>query len=91
MTAVAYAELVTKYPKAAGAALYANKAFRAPFLTFLVAFAVMCSGITSRRDAPARAFGGDYLPSSSACRRSLAALVFLVIVARSTSAASRSR
>ncbi|MEX0745127.1 MAG: hypothetical protein WD118_05955 [Phycisphaeraceae bacterium] len=26
-TAFAYAELVTKYPKAAGAALYANRAF----------------------------------------------------------------
>jgi basic amino acid/polyamine antiporter, APA family len=27
-TAVSYAELVTKYPNAGGAALYANKAFR---------------------------------------------------------------
>jgi amino acid transporter len=38
-TAFAYAELVTKYPQAAGAALYVNKAFRRPFVTFLVAFA----------------------------------------------------
>jgi basic amino acid/polyamine antiporter, APA family len=30
-TAFAYAELVTKYPRAAGAALYTHKAFRAPF------------------------------------------------------------
>jgi APA family basic amino acid/polyamine antiporter len=30
-TAFAYAELVTKYPQAAGAALYVNKAFGAPF------------------------------------------------------------
>src|SRR3954452_19150894 len=42
-TAVAYAELVTKYPRAAGAALYVNKAFGLPFVTFMVAFAVMCS------------------------------------------------
>src|SRR3712207_3474980 len=41
-TAVAYAELVTKYPQAAGAALYVNKAFGVRFLTFMVAFAVMC-------------------------------------------------
>ncbi|MEN1976095.1 APC family permease [Cellulomonas sp. P4] len=60
LTATAYAELVARYPKAAGAALYANRAFRRPFLTFLVAFAVMMSGITSA-SAAARAFGGDYL------------------------------
>lgn len=60
MTATAYAELVGKYPQAAGAALYAHRAFRRPFLTFLVAFAVLMSGITSA-SAAARAFGGDYL------------------------------
>jgi amino acid transporter len=59
-TAVAYAELVTKYPKAAGAALYANKAFKRPLVTFLVAFAVMASGIASAATL-SRAFGGDYL------------------------------
>jgi basic amino acid/polyamine antiporter, APA family len=60
LTATAYAELVGKYPQAAGAALYSHKAFRRPFVTFLVAFAVLMSGITSA-SAAARAFGGDYL------------------------------
>ena len=50
-TAFAYAELVTKYPRAAGAARY---------VTFLVAFAVMGSGLTSAATL-SRAFGGDYL------------------------------
>jgi APA family basic amino acid/polyamine antiporter len=59
-TAFAYAELVTKYPKAAGAALYANKAFKRPLVTFVIAFAVMCSGIASAATL-SRAFGGDYL------------------------------
>jgi amino acid transporter len=63
LTAFSYLELVGKYPKAAGAALYTNRAFRLPFLTFLVAFAVMCSGITSA-SAAARAFGATYLPAS---------------------------
>ncbi len=36
ITGLAYAELVTKYPQAAGAALYVNKAFRSTPLTFLV-------------------------------------------------------
>ena len=60
LTAFSYLELVGKYPRAAGAALYTNKAFRIHFLTFMVAFAVMCSGITSASSA-ALAFGRTYL------------------------------
>jgi len=47
LTALSYLELVTKFPQAAGAALYAHKAFGVHFITFIVAFAVVCSGITS--------------------------------------------
>jgi APA family basic amino acid/polyamine antiporter len=47
LTAFSYLELVTRYPQAAGAALYAHKAFGIHFVTFLVAFTVICSGITS--------------------------------------------
>jgi amino acid transporter len=58
ITAFSYLELVTKYPRAAGAALYAHKAFGLHFVTFLVAFAVMCSGLTSASTA-ARAFSAN--------------------------------
>ncbi len=51
LTAFSYLELVTKYPQAAGAALYVHKAFGVHFLTFLVTFAVMSSGITSASTA----------------------------------------
>ncbi len=61
LTATAYAELVTKYPQAAGAALYVNKAFRKPFFTFMVAFAVMCSGIASASTL-SRGVAETYLP-----------------------------
>jgi basic amino acid/polyamine antiporter, APA family len=47
LTALSYLEMVTRFPQAAGAALYAHKAFGIHFVTFLVAFAVVCSGITS--------------------------------------------
>lgn len=57
ITALSYLELVTKYPQAAGAALYAHRAFGIHFLTFLVAFTVMCSGITSASTA-SNAFAG---------------------------------
>ncbi|MGY1807584.1 APC family permease [Blastococcus sp. SYSU D00669] len=59
ITAFSYLELVTKYPRAAGAALYTHKAFGVHFLTFIVAFAVMSSGITSASTA-ARAFSANF-------------------------------
>lgn len=59
ITAFSYLELVTKYPRAAGAALYTHKAFGIHFITFIVAFAVMCSGITSASTA-SRAFATNF-------------------------------
>jgi basic amino acid/polyamine antiporter, APA family len=79
-TATAYAELVTKYPQAAGAALYANKAYGRPFLTFMVAFAVMCSGVASAATL-ATAFGGDYLSEFVTLPGLLVGLVFLAVIA----------
>src|SRR4029077_17015248 len=58
VTACSYLELVTKYPQAAGAALYTHKAFGVHFVTFLVAFTVMSSGITSASTA-SRAFAAN--------------------------------
>lgn len=61
LTALSYLELVTKYPQAAGAALYTHKAFGIHFVTFIVAFAVICSGISSA-SASANVLG-QYLTS----------------------------
>lgn len=58
ITAFSYLELVTKYPQAAGAALYVHKAFGVHFVTFLICFTVMCSGITSATTA-SRAFAAN--------------------------------
>ncbi|HVY66646.1 MAG TPA: APC family permease [Gammaproteobacteria bacterium] len=58
-TATSYLELVGKYPRAAGAALYVHHAFDSRFITFLVAFAVMCSGLTSVA-AASRTFAGYF-------------------------------
>lgn len=59
ITGFSYLELVTKYPQAAGAALYTHKAFGIHFLTFMVTFAVMSSGITSAATA-AKAFAANF-------------------------------
>jgi amino acid transporter len=80
LTACAYAELVSKYPRAAGAALYTNEAFRRPFLTFMVAFAVMASGITSASTL-ARGFAGDALGEFVAAPLVPVAIAFLLVVA----------
>ena len=85
ITAFSYLELVTKYPQAAGAALYTHKAFGLHFVTFLVAFAVMCSGLTSASTA-ARAFSANMahafgLNLASGWGITLAGLAFMAMVA----------
>ncbi|KAF4409101.1 MULTISPECIES: APC family permease [Streptomyces] len=80
LTAASYVELVGKYPKAAGAALYTQKAFKVPFLTFIVAFMVMCSGLSSA-SAAARAFSGDYLGEFVNVSPTLVAVLFVLALA----------
>lgn len=80
LTAGSYAELVTKYPRAGGAALFSARAFRSPLVAFLVAFAVVASGVTSA-SALARAFGGDYLAEFVTLPVALAALAFIAAIA----------
>jgi basic amino acid/polyamine antiporter, APA family len=79
-TAFAYAELVTKYPRAGGAATYSHRAFRTPFVSFMVAFAVVLSGITSA-SALSIAFGGDYLSQFITVPTVATALVVVVVLA----------
>ena len=83
LTAFSYLELVTKYPRAAGAALYVHKAFGVHFLTFIVCFTVMCSGLTSASTASQafsanlfRAFGIDADPGTV----TMGALGFMIMV-----------
>ncbi|NLU70829.1 APC family permease [Streptomyces sp. HNM0574] len=80
LTAASYAELVGKYPRAAGAALYTQRAFRMPFLTFVVAFMVVCSGLSSA-SAAALAFGGDYLAAFVDLPLTLVAVLFVAALA----------
>jgi len=60
LTAGTYAELITKYPHAGGAARYAERAFKRPYVTFLIGFLMLSSGITTSA-ALANAFAGKYL------------------------------
>ncbi len=80
LTAGSYAELVTKYPKAGGAAVFAERAFRKPFISFLVGFCMLAAGVTSAAGL-AQAFAGGYLTTFIDVPAIPAALVFLVLLA----------
>lgn len=47
ITGAAYAELVTKYPQAAGASLYVNKAFGSRALTFLITVSFLAASMAA--------------------------------------------
>lgn len=80
LTAASYAELVTKYPRAGGSAVYAQRAFGRPVLSFLVGFCMLAAGVTSAAGL-SLAFAGDYLGVFLDVPAVPAALVFLALVA----------
>ncbi|MFL0409686.1 APC family permease [Microbacterium paludicola] len=80
LTAGSYAELVTKYPKAGGAAVFAERAFRNPLVSFLVGFSMLAAGIVSAAGL-ALAFAGDYFRTFLDVPTVPVAIVFLAVVA----------
>jgi APA family basic amino acid/polyamine antiporter len=80
LTAGSYAELVTKYPKAGGAAVFAERAFRTPVVSFLVGFCMLAAGVTSAAGL-SLAFAGDYLGTFIDVPPVPAAIVFLALIA----------
>jgi len=47
LTALTYASLGSRYPRAGGAAYVAERAYRSPLIGFAVGLAVVCSAVTS--------------------------------------------
>ncbi|HXR01494.1 MAG TPA: APC family permease [Pseudomonas sp.] len=80
LTAGSYAELVTKYPQAGAASVYARKAFNSSLISFLVGFCMLAAGVTSAAGL-SLAFAGDYLSPFVTIDPHVAALAFLVVVA----------
>lgn len=78
-TAFAFAELVTKYPYAGGTATWVHFAFKTPFVTFMVGFAVIMSGVTSA-SALSSVFA-EFLSEIVAVPITPAALIFMLVVA----------
>lgn len=80
LTAASYAELVTKYPKAGGAAVFAHRAYRSDLVSFVVGFCMLAAGLVSVAGL-ALAFAGEYLTTFLDVPAVPAALVFLAAVA----------
>src|SRR3712207_6635148 len=59
LTGLAYAELITKYPRAGGVSHYVHRAFDNRFFTFLVTFAMISAGLAAT-GALALAFSGYF-------------------------------
>jgi amino acid transporter len=82
ITGLAYAELATKFPQAAGAALYVNRAFRSPVLTFLITICSL-SAVFAASGSLATGFAryfGELFPLVPALLVTLAFIVVLTIV-----------
>ncbi len=60
LTGLSYASVGSRYPRAAGVAYVAHRAFRIPFLSYLVGLAVIASGLTSFA-VQSRAFSSYFL------------------------------
>ena len=80
LTAGSYAELVTKYPHAGAASVFAEKAFRSPLISFLVGFCMLSAAVTSAAGL-SLAFAGDYLAAFIHVPPHIAALLFLLVIA----------
>lgn len=76
-TAGSYAELVTKYPRAGGSAVYAEKAYGSPLLSFLVGYSMLAAGVVSAAGL-AHAFSGEYLQTFVEIPEQLGVVVFLL-------------
>ncbi len=80
ITGLAYAELVTKFPQAAGAALYVNKAFRSRPLTFLVTICMLSASFAAAGSL-ATGFSGYFAEIWSLPPALFVAVVFILMLA----------
>jgi basic amino acid/polyamine antiporter, APA family len=84
ITGLAYVELVTKYPRAAGASLYVNIAFRSPALTFFITICMLSANMAavgSLASGFVRYFSGLVgLPEDAIWAAAAVAVAFVAII-----------
>lgn len=78
-TGLSYACLGSRYPRSAGAAYIAQRAFGWPMLSYLIGLAVVASGLTSMATA-SRAFAGYFMELSGPLPAPLIILGFILLL-----------
>lgn len=79
VTAFAFAELVTRYPRSAGEAVYVGEGFRSPFLARLVGLMVVAAAVVSSATITNGAVG--YLQDFVALPDALGVVIFVALLA----------
>lgn len=80
LTGLSYANIGSRYPRAAGAAYVTQRAYRRAFLSYVVGLAVTASGLTSMATG-SRAIAGQLQDIGIALSTELLAIGFLLLVA----------
>jgi APA family basic amino acid/polyamine antiporter len=80
LTGLSYASLASRYPRAAGAAYVAQRAYGRPFIAYLVGMAVAASGLTSMATA-SHAFTNALRPTLGGFPPAAVILLFLGMIA----------
>lgn len=79
LTALTYAELVSRYPRAGGEAYFSQRAFQRPWLGLLIGWLVLCSGVVSLATV-SLAFAGYFQQSVPAAPDWAVVLALLVVL-----------
>jgi amino acid transporter len=79
LTGLSYASISSRYPRAAGAAYVVQRAFGAPYVSYVVGLAVVASGLTSIATG-SRVFAGVLQPWLGGAPVVLLALGFLALI-----------
>lgn len=79
LTGLSYASISSRYPRAAGAAYVVHRAFRVPYLSYVVGLAVVASGLTSIATG-SRVFAGFVQPWAGGLPVVLLAVGYLLLL-----------
>ena len=80
LTGLTYASISSRYPRAAGAAYVAQRAFRSPAVSYTIGLAVMASGLTSIATA-SNVFAANLSPLAGGLAPKAIVAAFLVTIA----------
>ncbi|HQY87262.1 MAG TPA: amino acid permease [Tepidisphaeraceae bacterium] len=79
LTALSYANIGSRYPRAGGAAYATQRAYRIPLLTYVVGFAIVASGLTSMATG-ARVIGRELAKTGVVIAPEFVGIIYLALL-----------